>query len=97
MGWRYGLAPATLEFGVRFTNERNQGKQVHFVLKYRTPLRVPLYKPRLVVSHRSTCPPPSPSHPREQLYIRYCSDEQQPITITVTLTPTQMTRRQIQS
>jgi hypothetical protein len=31
-----GLAPATLEFWVRFPNERNrsQGKQAHPVLKY---------------------------------------------------------------
>jgi hypothetical protein len=28
-----GLAPATLEFWVRFPNERNQGKQAHPVLK----------------------------------------------------------------
>jgi hypothetical protein len=27
MGWWLGLAPATLEFWVRFPNERNQGKQ----------------------------------------------------------------------
>jgi hypothetical protein len=27
MGWWLGLAPATLEFWVRFLNERNQGKQ----------------------------------------------------------------------
>jgi hypothetical protein len=26
MGWWFGLAPATLEFWVRFPNERNQGK-----------------------------------------------------------------------
>jgi hypothetical protein len=32
-----GLAPATLEFWVRFPNERNQGKQAHPVLKYRVP------------------------------------------------------------
>ena len=32
-----GLAPATLEFWVRFPNERNQGKQAHPVLKYRFP------------------------------------------------------------
>jgi hypothetical protein len=32
-----GLAPATQEFGVRFPNERNQGKQAHPVLKYRVP------------------------------------------------------------
>ncbi len=47
MGWWLGLAPATLEFGVRFPkpNERNQGKQVatlctnkqHSLLKYRVP------------------------------------------------------------
>ena len=35
--WWLGLAPATLEFGVRFPNERNQGKQAHPVLKYRAP------------------------------------------------------------
>jgi hypothetical protein len=33
--WWLGLAPATLEFWVRFPNERNQGKQAHPVLKYR--------------------------------------------------------------
>jgi hypothetical protein len=27
LGWWLGLAPATLEFWVRFPNERNQGKQ----------------------------------------------------------------------
>jgi hypothetical protein len=32
-----GLAPATLEFWVRFPNGRNQGKQAHPVLKYRVP------------------------------------------------------------
>ena len=37
MGWWVGLAPATLEFWVRFPNERNQGKQAHLVLKYRVP------------------------------------------------------------
>jgi len=35
--WWLGLAPATLEFWVRFANERNQGKQAHPVLKYRVP------------------------------------------------------------
>ena len=35
--WWLGLAPATLEFWVRFPNERNQGKQTHPVLKYRVP------------------------------------------------------------
>jgi hypothetical protein len=37
--WWLGLAPATLEFWVRFPNrdERNQGKQAHPVLKYRIP------------------------------------------------------------
>ena len=34
-----GLAPTTLEFGVRFPNERNQGKQAHPVLKYLVPHR----------------------------------------------------------
>jgi hypothetical protein len=57
MGWWLGLAPATLEFWVRFPNERNQGKQAHPVLKYRA--RVP-HGSQLVVS-RSTCPPLSPS------------------------------------
>jgi hypothetical protein len=37
MGWWLGLAPATLEFWVRFPNERNQGKQAYPVLKYRVP------------------------------------------------------------
>ena len=36
MRW-LGLAPATLEFWVRFPNERNQEKQAHPVLKYRVP------------------------------------------------------------
>ena len=31
------LVPDTLEFWVRFPNERNQGKQAHPVLKYRVP------------------------------------------------------------
>ncbi len=35
--WWLGLAPATLEFWVRFPNERNQGKQARPVLKYRVP------------------------------------------------------------
>ena len=34
-GWV--LHQATLEFWVRFPNERNQGKQAHPVLKYRVP------------------------------------------------------------
>jgi hypothetical protein len=29
MGWWFGLAPANLEFWVRFPNGRNQGKQAH--------------------------------------------------------------------
>ena len=37
--WWLGLASATLEFWVRFPNERNQGKQEHPVLKYRVPQR----------------------------------------------------------
>ena len=41
MGWWLGLAPATLEFWVRFPSERNQGKQAHPELKHRVPLRVP--------------------------------------------------------
>ncbi len=48
-----GLAPATLEFWVRFPNERNQGKQAHPVLKYRDPHG----------SHQPLSPPrPPPSH-----------------------------------
>ena len=35
--WWVGLAPITLEFWVRFPNERNQGKQAHPVFKYRVP------------------------------------------------------------
>ena len=31
------IAPAAVEFWVRFPNERNQGKQAHPVLKYRVP------------------------------------------------------------
>jgi hypothetical protein len=37
LAWWLGLAPDTLEFWVRFPNERNQGKQTHPVLKYRVP------------------------------------------------------------
>jgi hypothetical protein len=37
MVWWFGLASATLEFWVRFPNERNQGKQEHPALKYRVP------------------------------------------------------------
>jgi hypothetical protein len=41
LAWWLGLAPATLEFWVRFPNERNQGKQgathTHPVLKYWVP------------------------------------------------------------
>jgi hypothetical protein len=67
-----GLAPATLEFWVRFPNERNQGKQAHPVLKYRVPQgshpprslvrdeQTHPHRPRLVVSN-STCPPLSSS------------------------------------
>jgi len=65
----------TLEFWVRFPNERNQGKQAHPVLKYRVPhgshgwdqtllcvMSRLIHRPRLVVSH-STCPPlSSPPH-----------------------------------
>ena len=61
--WWLGLAPATLEFWVRFPNERNQGEQAHPVLNYRVPQgsQSP-HRPRLVVS-RSTCPPlSSPPH-----------------------------------
>jgi hypothetical protein len=35
MGLWFGLASATLEFWVRFPNERDHGKQAHRVLKYR--------------------------------------------------------------
>ena len=35
--WWLGLSLATLEFWVRFPNERNQGKQSHPVLKYWVP------------------------------------------------------------
>jgi hypothetical protein len=58
MGWWLRLAPAILEFWVRFPNERNQGKQAHPVLKYRVPHGS--QRPRHVVS-RSACPPLSPS------------------------------------
>ena len=37
IGLVVGSAPATLEFWVRFPNERNQGKQAHPVFKYRVP------------------------------------------------------------
>jgi hypothetical protein len=75
--WWLGLAPATLEFWVRFPNERNQGKQAHPVLKYRVPSPHGSHhphRPRLVVSH-STCPPLSSSPPREQLCNRSCSNK----------------------
>jgi hypothetical protein len=52
------FATVTLEFWVRFPNERNQGKQAHPVLKYRVPHCGGSH--RLVFS-RSTCPPLSPS------------------------------------
>ena len=35
--WWLSLAPATLEFWVRFPNERNQGKEAHTVIKYLVP------------------------------------------------------------
>jgi hypothetical protein len=54
-----GLAPATLEFWVRFPNERNQGKQAHPVLKYRVPQG----------SHTLLLPP------REQFCNRSCSNK----------------------
>jgi len=73
MGWWFGLAPATLEFWIRFPNERNQGKQAHPVLKYRvlhgsiSPRSLVRggptspHKPRLVVSQSTSLPlPPSP-------------------------------------
>ena len=68
--WWLGLAPATLEFWVRFPNERNQGKQAHPVSKY----RVPHGSHRLVVYH-STCRPLSSSPPREQLCNRSFSNK----------------------
>ena len=60
VSWWFRLAPATLEFWVRFPNERNQGKQAHPVLKYRVPHGSHPHRPRLVVS-RSTCAPLSSS------------------------------------
>ena len=69
MGWWLGLAPATLEFWVRFPNDRNQGKQVA-TLRESTGFptgptlvrdgQTSPHRPRLVVS-LSTCPPLSPS------------------------------------
>ena len=41
MGWWLGLAPATLEFWVRFPNERNQGKQGAPCVKVPGSSRVP--------------------------------------------------------
>jgi hypothetical protein len=39
MGWWFGLAPATLDYWVRFPNERIQAKHAHPVslVKYRVP------------------------------------------------------------
>ena len=71
--WWLGLAPATLEFWVRFPNERNQdqGKQAHPVLKYRVPHGSRCVMGRLVhtslrssylIAHVLHCPPPPPAH-----------------------------------
>ena len=62
--WWLGLAPATLEFWVRFPNERNQGKQAHPVLKYRVPQ-----------SHGSQHMSSTLLPPREQLCNRSCSNK----------------------
>ena len=74
--WWLGLAPATLEFWVRFPNERNQGKQAHPVLKYRVPhgsqVHTGLGSSSLVaLMMSSTLLPP----PREQLCNRSCSNK----------------------
>ena len=60
--WWLGLAPATLEFWVRFPIERNQGKQSHPVLKYRAP-------------HGSQHMSSTLLPPREQLCNRSCSNK----------------------
>jgi hypothetical protein len=65
-----GLAPATLEFWVRFPNERNQGKQAHPVLKYRVPHGSHLGSSYLI-AHVLHSPPP----PRAQLCNRSCSNK----------------------
>jgi hypothetical protein len=76
-----GLAPATLEFWVRFPNERNQGKQAHPVLKYRVPQGSQCVMGRLVhtglgssslVAHVLPYPPPPPC---THLCTRSCSNK----------------------
>ena len=78
--WWLGLAPVTLEFRVRFPNERNQGKQALPVLKYRVPHGSQGVMGRLIhtglgssslIAHVLHSPPP----PREQLCNRSCSNK----------------------
>ena len=71
----HGLAPATLEFWVRFPSERNQCVMVR-------PVHTGLGSSSLVacpaVINKHTCPPPSthpPPHTREQLCNRCCSNK----------------------
>jgi len=93
LGWAGGgsvrsLAPATLELWVRFSSERNQGKQAHWhpVLKHRVPYGSQCVMGRLSLSqttpHRLGSSSLvahilrlSPSSPREQLYSRYYSNK----------------------
>jgi hypothetical protein len=59
MGWWFGLAPANLEFWIRFSNERNQGKQAHPVLKYPVPHgSQPSLGSSSLVAHVLHYPPP---------------------------------------
>jgi hypothetical protein len=78
--WWLDLAPVTLEFWVRFPNERNQGKQAHPVLKYRVPHGSQCVMSRLIhtglgssslIVHVLHSPPP----PREQFCNRSCSNK----------------------
>jgi hypothetical protein len=42
-----GFVPVTLDFGVRFPNEKNQGKHAHHVFKYLVAQRVPTPRAQL--------------------------------------------------
>ncbi len=63
--WWLGLAPATLEFWVRFPNERNQGNQAHPVLKYRVPHGSHIHTglgSSSIIAHVVHSPPPPPAN-----------------------------------
>ena len=55
--WWLGLAPATLEFWVRFPNERNQGKTGAPCVKVPGSSRVPSF-----IAHVLHSPPPPPAN-----------------------------------